>query len=97
MFKLLIECSRDIDSINIQFSDGKPCVMATPRPEGPETPQRAERPETPERPEDPRYSLLEEGRRTAKRPLAKAGTLPEIPETDNREPKVSENLQNLDL
>jgi len=42
-FKLLIECSKDIDKLSIDFSDGTSSLIESPeRPEPPESPKKVE-------------------------------------------------------
>lgn len=78
MFKLSIECTKDIDSINIVFSDGKVASVTGSEPE----------------PYD-RDPILKPANRTK---VAKAVVpKPTVPETEDRQVKVADNLQNLDI
>lgn len=94
MFKLLIECSKDIDELHINFSDGTSTVV-----EKPDKPKEIKEPKVQkiDTIKEPRKKLeqylnTDEDFTTKHEIIEK----PIIPDT-NRPPKVSDELQNLDF
>lgn len=100
-FRLLIECSKDIDELHINFSDGTSSVVEKPKQiekhkttkESKESKESKEHKE----PKEPRKALdtyldTEEDYSTQQEIIKK----PEIAEL-NRPAKVSDELQNLDF
>lgn len=83
MFKLSIECTKDIDSINIVFSDGKVASVVGSGPEfGGADDRRGAQVINP----------------TASKPVPQAVIeKPDVPDTNLRRAKVAGNLQNLDI
>ena len=82
MFELHITCTKDIDKLSIDFSDGTSMVQT--KPEKP----HAKR-ENREKPETDWDSYKSETKREVIKP-------PELPDL-NREPKIDEHLNNLDF
>ena len=98
MFKLLIECSKDIDTLSINFSDGTSVVttkddnhkeekIKKPKQEPPKLTELSER----KKPLD-NYLNTDEDYSISQEVIKK----PEIPDT-YRPPKITDELQNLDL
>ena len=84
MFKLSIECTKDIDSINIVFSDGKVASVVGSGPEfgGDGGDRREAQVINPTAPKPVPQDVIEK---------------PEVPDTNLRRAKVAGNLQNLDI
>lgn len=83
MFKLSIECTKDIDSINIVFSDGKVASVVGSGPEfGGDGDRREAQVINPTAPKPVPQEVIEK---------------PDIPDTNLRQVKVAGNLQNLDI
>lgn len=83
MFKLSIECTKDIDSINIVFSDGKVASVVGSGPEfGGGGDRREAQVINPPAPNPVPQAVIEK---------------PEVPDTNLRQAKVAGNLQNLDI
>lgn len=97
-FRLLIECSKDIDELHINFSDGTSSVVENPKQiEKPKTTKESKDYKEPKEPKEPRKALdtyldTEEDYSTQQEIIKK----PEIAEL-NRPAKVSDELQNLDF
>lgn len=82
MFKLSIECTKDIDSINIVFSDGKVASVAGSGPEFGGGNRREAQVINPTASQSVPQAVIEK---------------PEVPDTNLRRAKVAGNLQNLDI
>lgn len=100
MFKLLIECTKDISEISINFTDGTSVVKSS-EPE-PTKPDKKPKPNVP-KPKEPKFSearreLLDLDDSGSNIPSVKQSqvTKPEIANHD-RQVKVATELQNLDI
>ena len=82
MFKLSIECTKDIDSINIVFSDGKVASVVGSGPEFGGNDRREAQVIDPMVSKPVPQEVIEK---------------PEVPDTNLRQAKVAGNLQNLDI
>ena len=94
-FRLLIECSKNIDELHINFSDGTSSVVE--KPDKPKVSKELEKVKEPKERKEPRKSLdtyldTEEDYSIQQEIIKK----PEIAEL-NRPAKVSDELQNLDF
>ena len=99
MFKLLIECTKDISEISINFTDGTSVVKSSESP-GPETIKP--KPENPKKPSfsEARRELLDLDDSSTPSNISNVKpsqvTKPEIANHD-RQVKVATELQNLDI
>lgn len=93
MFKLSIECTKDISELHINFTDGTSAMVEpSDKPEKTKSIPKALKKNTPERPLNPLKSFDE----TFSDVQPEKVKLPSI-ETHARPVKVAEELQNLDL
>lgn len=84
MFKLVIECSKDIDEIHINFSDGTSVIKNT-------NSENSEHKECSESTE--KYIPIEENISEVKHKIVK----PPIIKDEHKKPKIAPELQNCDI
>lgn len=97
MFKLSIECTKDISELHINFTDGTSAIVEQPEKNPSKSIPKALKRNTPERPINPLKPLSEfEDTSTISDIQQSKVKLPDI-EARSRPVKVAEELQNLDL
>lgn len=100
-FRLLVECSKDIDELHINFSDGTSSVVQKEperkKPESRESSDVSTKPSEPKIPKEPRkrlYTYLDtETDFSVSQEVVSKPIIQEV----QRPAKVSEELQNLDI
>lgn len=104
MFKLLIECSKDISELNINFTDGTSVVRASEPSELPEPPEPSENTQHKSKKSQTQFKQAKEELLDFSTdfstdfgpPQAESVKKPEIKE-NTRAPRVAHELQNLDI
>lgn len=97
MFKLLIECSKDISELSINFTDGTSVVRTSEPPEPPEPSENAQHKSKKSQTQfkQAKEELLDLSTDFGN-PQAESVKKPEIKE-NTRAPRVAHELQNLDI
>jgi len=100
-FRLLIECSKDIDSLKINFSDGTSVINQSnhvnPETEHNTVANASNAANETEHSHVSRHEELLDFNDYDEREKEEVIELPNIDDTSNREVKVAEELQNLDI